>query len=337
MSRAIILPTPADPFLLRYWLENFRKYYKSEVDKLYVCLNSPVEKKVIDYEMDLLDGIGADYIYFDRQIEHGEAIRRLLEIVSQDYVMLAEDDGFVFKKGKIDECFRRIEGGEYDCVGSKRGSCSLEILKRANEVWGLDIEGVGDHGCNFWPCFFFAKREILWKTDRNFGSRMWKAGEYIPELDYCMKEDGCGDTFVNTSLQLRAMGLKFYYEPQYHGNTTDIVDYEDGVNLFDGGASWTHAGSLSSGIGGVLVDDYGRPLARRLIDPPQEFKLPEADIDEWARRIQWWQTFYDNSDGDKITEFREEYRKALERLYTISGVHKKTVLKRQEIYKTLGL
>jgi hypothetical protein len=335
MNRAVLLPTPCDPFLIKYWLESFSKW-KNEVGKLYVCLNSPTEREVILYIQDLLDKYGANYIYIDHQIEHGDAINRLLDMVTEDYVMLIEDDAFVFKTGLVDSMFKLVET-EYDIVGSKRGSCGFEILNRAKDIWGVDCLGVGDHGCNFWPNFFFCKTQTLLDTDRNFSAKQWKAGEIIEALGCSFDVDVCGDTFVNTSLQLRAKGLKICHVPQYHGNTSDIEDHRDNKNLFDGKSGWTHIGSLSSGVGGVLVDDQGRSLARRLIDPPKEFTLPPADINEWARRLQWWQTFYDNSDPDKITEFRDEYKKALDRLYITSGVHRKTVLKRQKIYKELGV
>ncbi|MBU1110796.1 hypothetical protein KKB83_04215 [Patescibacteria group bacterium] len=337
-SRAVLLPTPCDPFLLKYWLENYAKYYKDEVDKLYVCLNSSIEKEVIEYEQKLLERYGASFVYIDHQIEHGDAIKILLEMCKEEYVMLVEDDAYVFKKGHIDSCFKHVEDGEVDCVGSKRGSCAFEILEEAKRKWGVDYEGLGDHGCNFWPCFFFCKTQTLLDTDRHFKAKAWEKGEVVEPLNYVMKETGYGDTFVNTSLILRSKGLKFLCLQQYHGSPEDLVHWEKRQYLWNGLSAWTHVGSLSSGVGGVLVDDRGISLSnRKICVEPREFKLAEAHIDEWARRIQWWQTFYDNSDPNEICEFREEYRKALDRIYALSGVHRKTVLKRQKAYKELGL
>lgn len=338
MSRAVLLPTPGDPFLLKYWLEDFSKYYKSEVDKLYVCLNTPIEKEVVEYEQRLLDKYGANYIYIDHQIEHGDGIKTLLDMVTEDYLMLVEDDAFVFKTGFVDQCFQLVESGQTDCVGSKRGSCAFEILEEAKKIWGIDYEGAGDQGCNFWPCFFFCKTETLRNTDQHFKAKAWGKGTKIEYLnDYEMKETGYGDTFVNTSLQLRYQGKKFVYVPQYHGSPEDLKHYENKQYLWDGKSPWVHCGSLSSGVGGVLVDDQGRPLATRILGISRIFILPQAHIDEWARRIQWWQTFYDNSDPNEIIEFREEYRKSLDRLYQESKVHRKTVLRRQLAYRELGL
>lgn len=336
-SRAVLLPTPCDPFLLKYWIENYRRTYKQYVDKLYVCMNSPIERQVVDYIQDMLDSVGANYIYIDHQIEHGDALRRLLEIVSEEYVMLVEDDSFVIKGDKIDQCFRYLESGEYDVVGGKRGSCSFEILERASELWGVAYEGEGDQGCNFWPNMFFCKTETLLKTDRHFEAKSWKKGDFIAPMNYHMLEDGCGDTFVNTSLELRGMNLRFRYEKQYHASPDDLEHFERGINLWDGFAPWVHIGSLSSGVSGMLTDDLNRPLAMRNGEAKEERKLEGCVMDEWARRLQMWQTFYDHSDPEKIPEFREEYRKAVERLYNKCGVSHKLVQRRQNCYKLLGL
>ena len=336
-SRAALLPTPGDPFLIRYWLENYKKFWKDEVDHLYVHLNTSLEKEGVDYIMEMLNEVGATVIYKDRQTTHGLAINELLEITKETHIVLVEDDSYVFKKGKIDECFKKVESGEFDCVAGKRGSCSMEILEQAEKKWGIQREGYGDQGCNFWPNMFFIKKEDLLKTDRDFDSRRWEQGEYCKELDYTFKEEAAGDTMVHMSLQLRALGLSFWYENQYHGSPHDIQQYDNGQNLWDGKSFWTHVGSLSSGIGGVLVDDQGRKLVERSFSEPAPFIVPPARIDEWARRIQWWQTFYDTSDPNKIPEFREEYRKAINRLTVETKVGNKKILKRLRIYRELGL
>lgn len=338
-SRAVLLPTPGDPFLLKYWLENYDKYWRTEADHLYIHLNTPIEKEVVKYEIGLFEKYGVNYKYVDHQIEHGDAINELLDWVQEEYLMLVEDDAYIFTRGTVNACFSSLESGEYDLVGSKRGSCSFEILETAKQKWGLDYTGYGDQGCNFWPCYLFTKTETLKKTDRRFGARAWKRGELVEPLNHIIENEEVanGDTFVNTSLQLRAMGLKILCIPQYHGSPDDLKHYESKENLWDGQSTWTHVGSLSSGVGGVLVNDFGVSLARRKIDlERKEFNLPNAGVDEWARRLQWWKTFYDNSD-DSIPEFKEEYIKSIKRLQRKAGVNDKLIIKRQKIYRELGL
>ena len=106
MSRAVILPHPADPFLLMYWLHFFDEVWGSEVDKLYIYVNSPMERPVIDYMRDLCaKNPKISWQYNDVQVEHGYAIKRTLDIVQEDHVMLIEDDGFIFRPGIVDNCF----------------------------------------------------------------------------------------------------------------------------------------------------------------------------------------------------------------------------------------
>lgn len=360
MSRAAILPFPGDPFLLYYWLSLFDKYWKNEISTLYIYLNSPIEEGVVRYIKEIcMRYPQVNLQYNPTQIDHGEAINRSLDIVQEEYIMLVEDDGFVFKSGQVDVCFSYLESGHYDIVGSKRGSCHTEILKRARAIWGLDYDGLGDQGPNFWPNFFFIKKELLLKTDRNFCGKAWKKGDVIPALagpdgNYHVQNDIVySDTFVNTSLQLRSMvpQKRILCLPQYHGHPDDIEHYEKRTpyTLFDGRASWCHIGSLSSGVGGLLTDRVGRQLTRRLLDPPKtNDTLPKycnTDFErrEFERRVQWWQKFaiFWNENGtekyDYIADFWFLYTEAIDRIICQYGLNRKNIARRQEIYATLGL
>lgn len=347
-SRAALLPFPGDPFLLNYWLHFFDTVWGDEVDKLYIYLNSPVEPDVVNYIRGLcLDRPKINFTYNPQQIEHGDAINNTLDLITEKHVMLIEDDAFIFKKGQVDWCFAQLESGAYDIVGSKRGSCAMEILKRAQFVWGIDYSGEGDQGCNFWPCYFFSEVALLKRTDRNFKAKAWFDGQTIEPLKYTVDVPVIyGDTFVNTSLQLRAMipESRIMYVPQYHAHPEDLKYYEQGVYLFDGRAPWTHVGSLSSGIGGLLKDDRNRSLARRTIDPPEhatvlntDYCQSEMEHQEFERRVAFWITFWGYSEEGKIKDFRQLYWEAIEQLIAQYGLRIKEIRKRQEAYRTLGL
>jgi hypothetical protein len=350
LDRAAILPTPGDPFLLNYWLSLYKRTWSREINRLYIYLNTPLEVEGVSFIARKAGEIqNTVFLYEGIQIEHGTAIDWALEGITEKYVMLVEDDGFVFKPGIVDACFKKLEGGEFDIVGSKRGSCSTEILKQAQKLYNLSYEGEGDQGPNFWPCFFFTSRAKLLETDRQFGAKAWKAGEIISSLDnYIVSNDiVVGDTFVNTSLQLRQTTPenRIYYVPQYHGSPYDLDHFEGHRYLFDGRAPWVHIGSLSTGIGGVLRDDQNRPLARRLKDEPKGPTKLEAwcnskgEVMEWSRRVQWWLTFWEFAEPVK-NEMPELYNLYGEAIYTIIkqyGLDINNIKKRQRAYKTLGL
>jgi hypothetical protein len=283
-------------------------------------------------------------------MEHGDGINLLLDECQEELVVLLEDDCYIWKAGKIKECFEAIESGQYDVIGSPRGSCSKDIWDLAKDKWHLDYSHIGDNGPNFWPNLLFTKKSILLATDRKFGARTWKVGETIEPLGkYAPQDDiAVGDTFVNTSLQLRNMVPKDRIReiPQYHGSTDDQADYEKGANLFDGNAPWVHVGSLSSGVHGNLRDDQGRALGRRKIDPPKDTSMgnfPETDQEkmEWERRVAFWSMFMDyymlGNAPDPIYEFREEYIKAVNRIIEAYQLNRNRIAKRIALYRTIGL
>ncbi len=354
-SRAAILPFPGDPYLLNYWLSFYDRFWKDEIDRLYICLNSPIEAVMVEYIKARIAKSNEDgkivFTYDSVQMEHGAVINKALDHVEEENIMLIEDDGFIFKPGIVNWCFEQLESGRYDIVGSKRGSCAMEILTRAQQLWGLSYEGEGDHGPNFWPCFFFTRKETLLRTDRNFGARAWKRGETIASLDNYIVQDevSAGDTFVNTSLQLRAMipQERILCIPQYHGHPDDLdhfaANYE--YSMFNGRSSWCHIGSLSSGVGGLLRDEVDRPLTRRLINPPgNPTRLPtqwcQSDFQkrEFERRVQWWARFFDCAESTPETkEFYDFYGLAIFRIIQQFELSTTNISRRQQAYATLGL
>ena len=349
-SRAAILPFPGDPFLLQFWLKNFYSIWSDEIDKLYIICNTPVEQEVAEYIEKLCQNPKIDYTYIDHHIQHGDALRIGLEKATEDYVMLVEDDAYILRSGMVDECFAHIEGGLFDIVGSKRGSCDEEISKEAQRLYGISYEGEGDQGCNFWPNFFFMKRELLLSTDRDFNSRAWVQGEIIAPLDgYAVAAPVISsDTFVWASLQLRAMipEDRIFYVKQYHAHPSDMEHYQRGTNLFDGFCPWMHIGSLSSGPSGAIMDDQGRSISKRTREEPHgPTVLPQSWCDvnsdfakmEWERRVQWWLMFWELRDPDAIPEYAALYKAGLDQLISQFQLNIRRIQQRQKVYRTIGI
>lgn len=351
VGRAVILPTPVDPFMLNYWLWGFHNIWGDEVDRLYIVVNSPIQADVKAYVEKITNNPKITLLYIPYQIEHGDAIRRALELVQERYVMLVEDDCYIFKRGVVDQCFHWLESGQYQLVGSKRGSCHPEILERAKQIWGLNYEGLGDQGCNFWPNLLFTSVNTLLATDLNFGAKAWHKGEVISELgNYSVLNDVIyGDTFVWASLQLRRLVPEKYikYIPQYHGHPDDLRHYEERNNLFDGHAPWCHIGSLSSGVHGILMDDQNRPLATRVSKPEVKgqdlLTLAKTEMEqyEYERRLQWWLRFvefYLEKDKENpIKDFAQQYTEAVTRAIGLMKLSIKRIRRRQSAYNSLGL
>jgi hypothetical protein len=313
-SRGVLLPFTGDCFLLKKWLECFDKW-QDEVDKLYVMINADVHWDTYRYCTDLLSKYNAKILVEMHMIDHGPALNKLLDVCTEDLVLLIEEDGFIFKKGQVDKCFKLIESREFDIMGSERGSTTEEIIRVASRRFGCEYPG-------FWPNFFFCKKEDLLKTNRHFQAMTWYRGDKIIALAHIIEDEiAPADTFVWASLQLRNMGLKVKLVPQYHSVIEDIQDHTQIKGIFDREAPWIHIGSLS-GWQNVLLSAN---LAPRL-----------GEVAEWGRRAAAWLLFWEDAQPvpDTMTEFSSKYRTGIMRLideYTLSfpQVNLRTNLYRQ--------
>lgn len=274
MSRCVLLPTPADPVFMELWVRQYEKCIADHIDSLYVYANSETEKYDFSHVSKLKEIITADEL-----VGHGEALKALVDISSEDIILLLEDDCFVFDRNYIDRIFRGVEKGEYDCAGSPRMSCAVEVRDVAEKRFNLDYTGLGDKGPAFWPNGFFIKRSDLLKTDLNFGAVRYSKGEYVKHLDHTFEEDADSDTMVHLSLQVRSLGIRINEIPQYHGSLDELENYKYRKGIWDGYAPWTHTGSSSSIVSTLRTKIYHYPTS------PQEFK-------ELERRIAWWFTAY---------------------------------------------
>lgn len=220
MNRAVFLPTGAPYNVFKFWLRF--------VDNL----------------------PNANLYIYRNNIMQGKALKNLITGAHEEYLMFIEDDAVVLKKEVIEGYFKDLEEDRFDVLGSPRISSSMELAEAAKNKFNLDYTGLGDKGPAFWPCFFFAKRSILLKTDLHFWPKGWKKGEYIKELDYTVEpEDVCGDVNWWVSIQLRHLGARIKEIPQYHLPAYDLIEYERGH--WPWGAldiPYIHIGSLSAEI-----------------------------------------------------------------------------------------
>ena len=205
MSRAALLPAGPDPFLNAYWLRHYRTW-ATEVDELLIQVCGQDDPEIIDYLQACVDAVPHARVWFTPRTDHGTVIGQLLEHTDADLVMLCEDDAFVRRAGPVNFHFAQIEQGLTDVVGCPRGSASPELINLAQGKFGTHQVSSGETGPALWPCFLFAKRSDLFRTDRNFGAAGWPGGTEIPGMGSTVNEVA-GDTFVWASFQLRLMTI----------------------------------------------------------------------------------------------------------------------------------
>lgn len=303
MSRGVFVSAGGDPFILLMVHRLFRERWYDEVDNFWVCYNnhSQVPKGVSKELFDrLLEDPKVRMIYHPVGIGNGRPITEMTLISQDDMVMLLEDDFFIFNPGQVDKYFKMVENGECDVVGSPRYAAG-EVAEAAQKKYNLDYSGYGDRGFGWWPTGFFCKRSDLMKTDLDFGSNEYPAGEYFKELDHTFKDTCYTDTFTWASIQLRYLGLKSFDVPQYHADPYELENKERHSGNWVGEApKWLHAGSLSAGWGGYLSG-----------------KEPALDNDSAIREMETRCAFWTIcSDIEGFDDFKRQYKEGIDNLAT---------------------
>jgi hypothetical protein len=342
MTRAVLVPFAGDPFILCRWLSLYKNVWQGEISTLYPAINPPghIPKKVIDLCMKMvreapkthvIDTFPASYRY-----QHGDSVTELLKHCKEDTVALLEGDAYVFKPGKMEKCFLKIERGETDIVGGPRGCCNQSMMTREADVFGLHSRPFLVPRPNWWPCYFFISRENLLKTDLNFNAKTWNIGERIEELDMeATTELLCGDTFVWASIQLRAMGLRDEIENQYHSYPHDLQLRASKEHLWDGNCKWVHIGSLSS------TPDYFKDeeTFRKNTEVYTKNHLSKciSTQQEFVRRISWIKMIVETTPIDitGIEEDIERYKRNLDIQPKIMGLSDASIQTHMSMYKEL--
>ena len=323
MSRAVIISSCGDPFILLMVHRLFKKYWYDEVDRFYINFNNHI-KTPTKAVGELLKIVSEDpkvhLIYHPEGIGNGPPITELLGICKEDHILLLEDDFFIFTPGKVDECFKRIESGEVDLLGSPRYAFG-EVADAAKKKYNLNYSGLGDRGFGWWPTAFFCKRNDLMRTDLDFGSNKYPKGQYFKELDHTFVEDAHTDTFTWASLQLRYLGLKAGDVPQYHADPDEVENKIKGeINWKDGKPFWLHGGSLSSGWGGYLSGSIPEIQS-------------ETNRKEIETRVAFWSICSEITDG--FEAFKESYKQGIESLIINAELDRQQIAKKIIIYKEL--
>ncbi len=324
MSSRAILMSACDPFAASLVIKLWKERWYDEIDKFYINFNNhcgiPAQA-----EAEFVGSLVADpkiaFIYHPTGYGNGPPQVELLKICKEDNILLLEDDFFIFKSGIVDSYFKRIESGEVDLLGSPRYAHG-EVADAAKEKFNLDYSGSGDRGFGWWPTGFYCKREDLLKTDLDFGSKEYKAGEYFKELNHTFKETCYTDTFTWASIQLRALGLKSAEIPQFHASPTEVEDKEQKTMNWINGVTPTyiHGGSLSTSWNGYL--------SGRLPDVSNENAVREIET-----RCAFWIICSQAIEGFK--GFKADYQMGIENLITEAGLDRDRIYKKRMIYKEL--
>ena len=292
--RTALLPASGDPFLIAYWLRHFRTW-ADKVDELRLAVCDQPDPDIRAYIRSLTAGLPV-VLTFHPRTDHGAMIGWLLSETPGGLVMLCEDDAYVRRPDAVDNAFRVIEDNAADLVACPRGSATPELVTVANNRYGSQVTESGEEGPIYWPCFLFARRSDLLRTNGRFGAQRWEEAEAAMGVRFTQEQ--AADTFGWASLQLREMGLRVTLRAQYRAQRDLMADW--------GAAPWFHVGGLSAGYRAYLTTGdiaYADKVAHAA--------SVQNDAHDWEKRVSWWQRITRRWDG-ALPRQHAEYVAAIE-------------------------
>lgn len=302
MKTAALLPTPGDPFVLAYWLRNYERVWKGEVDELQVLVNGQADTSARILIDAAVDAVGGHVHFLGSRIGHGEAIQHLLYETDADTVVLVEDDAWVTEPGAVAAALDSTK--PWQVLGSPRGGMSPELEQVALDRWGAITGPDGSTGHGLWPCFLFANRATILATDRMFHAQTWRKGQTVPGIGVVVEgRDLTTDCMTSTAFQLRDAGI-------------DIVPVPQHKELWqkdrpEPPPPWFHGGGLSNGD--FVSPEWDGGGARAGIGGSNEGL-------DWAHRVWWWRRAY-ASTPSMHSKFRG-YGANLNALESLCGIQK---------------
>ena len=159
--------------LLDFFLQNMRKY-ADEYDKLYLIDSN------WNINSEKLYGLNAEIVKVDSSLRYYDAYKAVLPQITEDVVLLMDNDMVVYREGVIDDSFDMlIQSAEYP-------QSIVSIYDTIGEKAYPQLNGKS----KFCPYWFMANTEVLRKyTDVEWGSNM-PEHETLGKLTEAMLADG---------------------------------------------------------------------------------------------------------------------------------------------------
>ena len=181
-NRCAFLPSIGDPILSLLWIRQYKKNFRDFLNTLYVIINSGLEQEVKEFTKRRFEDSEAKVISIEPDtITHGGALKELFNNSYEELILLIEDDCFVLSSTAVDRCFRYIETGEFDLVGSPRHSCAVEISEAAQgrNTCPVDLPDTILENVLYHIKIDFHKQSGIYRTIKRFLCALYKLIERL--------------------------------------------------------------------------------------------------------------------------------------------------------------
>ena len=299
--RTVITHFDGDPFVAEFWLRLYEKYWRGEVNKIYtdICFDPElVPEPIIEYQKKLF----LKYPEITTRWQPSPQVpeisnNQLIPQAEGETIMLTESDGFIFRSGVVDSCFKKIEEGGYDL-------CSAPFFI----IPGGLSEALGTRG--HMRCFLFVKKELLNKIEIDLMPRHLARGIKINGLTDFLDKEYDTDCFGWVSVQLAALKPNTFWteanlcEPDFWDKSERYRDY-----------GWVHVRQMNSSVLGFGCKFFkGFAQKEKKIIKEMRMALSGGKPAEWqyvkacAFRLLMLETF---SDKEEIGDYYNTYRNVI--------------------------
>lgn len=325
-SRAILLPSIGDPFLLNLWFSRSYPKFKDEVDHVYLCVdmnqNEKWQYEIKQYIVDTYSKLPNVSVFFSEKAGLTSSFETPFKRCKHTHFAYIQEDAFVYRKGEVARCFEAVESGQVDIVASPMYCYSAILNELMSGATGAKEPYLHNLGFAFWQNFFFSSIDTIRKTNCDFDVKQYRQGEMIPYLNREAPETVSLDVMAEISFQLRVMGKRIKYVSQGLG-VNDLCYYPLDVNF------WQHVNSLSS-ITMYLVNETSLPPVG---DESTGLKT------ELERRVAWWSVAIENhmvpANHTPMLEYWERYTGMIHKIVNNYKLDVGIIKNRMEIIERL--
>ena len=322
-----IMPSRGDVFNTVLFLKCYEKHWKESVDKLIIHINSPVEKRVVDF---MTDYIGqhdkTEVMYTPNYVDHGGSLTQMVKTIDEGDVLFLEEDTLILNKDFIPAKYDRMLNNNCDAIGTVRGCCSQEIIDRQKTLYNCS-------GLNLAPYFTFCKVSDLRKTDLVFVAKSYPQGSTIEPINLSCNANMAGDTFVWMSIQLRALGLRILENNEIDGGTVDYQNFQTRTGIFAPNCHRIHHHTLYMDY---LITDDGLVFTSKERSPTKRVWVPNLSDSVNQMQIHAWAKLALELTRDEIVgidNFVEEYEHLANRDIQLNNLDMNFINKLKECYK----
>lgn len=173
-----------------YFMSNFKKYWKDEVDMLYIL------DSTWGVDVNAL-GPNVQVIKVPESLRYYDAYKRVLPDIKEDLVMFMDNDMVVYKEGIVDHTFKKLEEG-YDVV-------SIYDTCGKHRFYELGMQN------KFCPYWFATKKDLLMNyTGCEWGPEMPEF-ETLGRLTFKMLTDGLKPFEIEEDKTPEGKDLGYYH------------------------------------------------------------------------------------------------------------------------------